>query len=88
MTDGNREMRTGEIERLEQLLEEAQFVLQEVEVTVSANDLRGRPLNLVRCEICGEWVQDDGKLEDTGKTMRRSCGGQRYWRIVSPGTDK
>ena len=68
--------------------EEALFVVQKVEVSIPATNLPGRPLSRVRCEMCGEWVQDGRELKDSGKTMCRSCGGQRYYRIVSPGTDK
>lgn len=59
------------------------FIVQEVEVSIPQVDLPGRPLRRVCCDICGEWVQDGRDIEVNGKTLCKSCGGQRYYKELA-----
>ena len=62
--------------------EDELFVVQEVEVTIPEFDLPGRPLRRVRCDICGEWVQDGRYVHLQEKTICKSCSGQRYYQVL------
>lgn len=59
------------------------FVFQEVKVQVPECDMPGRPIRRVRCEQCGDWVQDCRERERNGAILCRSCDGERYYQVVS-----
>ncbi len=60
--------------------EEELFSVQEVRVEIPEQDLPGPPRRRVRCEECGDWVQDCREVEEDGRTLCRACAGQRYYR--------
>lgn len=59
------------------------MLLREVEVALSGFDLPGPPLRRVKCECCGEGMNDG--LEETrqGRVLCRSCAGNSYYSIAS-----
>jgi formylmethanofuran dehydrogenase subunit E len=60
----------------------------EVEVTLREEDMPGRPLRRVKCDRCGEHVQDMREIVREGTVLCRSCEGDSYyrvWREVSSG---
>ncbi len=63
--------------------DEELFVVQAVEVNVPECDLPGRPLRRVRCELCGDYVQDCREVEMDGKILCRACAHGAYYRRVS-----
>ncbi len=62
--------------------EEELFSFQEVKADIPACDMPGRPLRRVKCDGCGDYVQDCREVEQDGKTLCRACAGQRYYKPV------
>ncbi|WP_028584956.1 FmdE family protein [Desulfogranum mediterraneum] len=58
------------------------FSFQEVTVQLADCDMPGRPLRRVRCEQCGDWVQDCREVSDQGRTICRACAGARYYQPI------
>lgn len=58
------------------------FVFQEVSVDLQPCDLPGRPIRRVRCEDCGDWVQDCREVEEQGTIRCRACAGDRYYSVL------
>ena len=55
------------------------FAFQDVEVTLKECEMPGRPIRRVKCEECGDWVQDCREVVRDGKTLCRGCAGTRYY---------
>lgn len=55
------------------------FRLQAVTVKVPQQDMPGRPMKRVRCEVCGDWVQDCRDVEQNGRILCRPCAFGRYY---------
>ena len=55
------------------------FRIQPVTVKVPLQDMPGRPLKRVRCEVCGDWVQDCRDVEQAGRILCRPCAFGRYY---------
>ena len=62
--------------------EEELFRIQHVTVTPSAEDMPGRPVRRVQCEMCGDWVQDCRDVEKDGKIVCKPCAFGRYYQII------
>ena len=58
------------------------FSFQDVTVDIPECDMPGRPLRRVRCDSCGDYVQDCREVEQQGKMLCRACAGQRYYKVV------
>lgn len=56
------------------------FDVMEVQVKINPEDMPGRPLRRVRCDLCGEHVQDMRELSIGSKTLCRPCADGGYWR--------
>lgn len=57
------------------------FQYQDVNVIIPDKDMPGRPKRRVRCEECGEHVQDSRDIEIKGKTLCTSCAGTSYYSL-------
>lgn len=55
------------------------FKWEEVKVVVPEKDMPGRPVRRVRCEKCGEHVQDSRDMEIDGQALCRSCAQGGYY---------
>ncbi|RMG72845.1 MAG: formylmethanofuran dehydrogenase [Nitrospirae bacterium] len=62
--------------------DEELFYHQEVKVDIPPQDMPGRPLKRVRCDSCGEYVQDLRDLSIDGKTLCRACAEGGYYRLL------
>jgi formylmethanofuran dehydrogenase subunit E len=58
------------------------FEMARVMVNVKPEDMPGRPHGRVRCDRCGEYVQDRREVRADGKTICRSCAGGGYYCIL------
>lgn len=56
------------------------FELAEVDVELRAQDMPGRPHGRVRCDQCGEFVQDMREVLRDVKTLCRPCADGGYYR--------
>ncbi|TAN46066.1 MAG: formylmethanofuran dehydrogenase [Nitrospirae bacterium] len=61
------------------------FDCMEVTVNIKPEDMPGRPLSRVRCEICGEHVQDKRETTLNGKTVCKHCAGEGYYEAITRG---
>jgi formylmethanofuran dehydrogenase subunit E len=59
------------------------FVVQPVRVALKAEDLPGRPRSRVRCEACGEGINDGRERVVSGRVLCRSCAGESYYEKVT-----
>jgi formylmethanofuran dehydrogenase subunit E len=59
------------------------FEIREVSVDLRPEDMPGRPLRRVRCDGCGEQVQDMRELRWDGKVLCRACATGGYYRPKS-----
>ncbi|MHB1412194.1 MAG: FmdE family protein [Thermoleophilia bacterium] len=56
------------------------FSFEEVEVSVPPEDMPGRPLSRVRCQRCGDHVQDRRERVVDGTVLCRACAEGGYYR--------
>jgi len=63
--------------------DEELFEWKDVEVEIPEKDMPGRPLRRVRCERCGEYVQDMREVYSEGRVLCRPCSGFTYYRPKS-----
>lgn len=62
------------------VMDEAElFDVMEVIVKPRPEDMPGRPLKRVRCEQCGEYVQDMRDVTVDGKTLCKACAKGAYY---------
>ncbi|WP_456431962.1 FmdE family protein [Thermosulfuriphilus sp.] len=69
-----------QLEAYRVLGDEELFQTEEVEVKVNEFDLPGRPRRRVRCDICGDWVQDGRDVNKDGRLLCRACAFGGYFR--------
>ena len=58
------------------------FTFQEVQVTLSEEDVPGRPKKRVFCQQCGEGINDKREVDLNGKILCRPCAHGGYYRPV------
>ncbi len=58
------------------------FDLMEVNVTIRPEDMPGRPLRRIKCDSCGEYVQDLREVYREGKILCRPCSESGYYEPV------
>ena len=61
------------------LPDEELFKVERVAVNVPAEDQPGRPVSRVRCDQCGEGVNDRREVARGGRTLCRACAGDAYY---------
>ena len=59
------------------------FVIHPVRVALKPEDLPGRPRSRMRCEACGEGVNDGRERAVGGRVLCRSCAGESYYEKVA-----
>jgi formylmethanofuran dehydrogenase subunit E len=57
------------------------FNVMEVSVAIPPQDMPGRPLRRVQCDVCGEHVQDMREVHQDGKVMCVPCAGGGYYAV-------
>jgi formylmethanofuran dehydrogenase subunit E len=61
--------------------DEELFEWKEVNVEIPKEDMPGRPLKRIKCEQCGEYVQDKREIQADGRLLCRACAGGAYYKI-------
>jgi len=62
------------------------FEVKEVEVNLRPEDMPGKPLRIVTCDLCGERVMDMREVRRDGTVLCRPCAeGKRYYRVTGKG---
>ncbi len=62
--------------------QEELFRVERVEVTIPEENMPGRPLKRVQCELCNDWVQDKRDLVLEGKVLCQQCATSRYYTVL------
>ncbi|MBT9537894.1 MAG: formylmethanofuran dehydrogenase [Nitrospirae bacterium] len=57
------------------------FEVMNVRVSIKPEDMPGRPLKRVSCDICGEYVQDMREIHKSGKVLCRPCAEGGYYKV-------
>ncbi len=58
------------------------FEWQEVKVEIPDHDMPGRPLSRIRCDACGEYVQDRREVRSDRGCLCRACALGAYYKII------
>jgi formylmethanofuran dehydrogenase subunit E len=59
----------------------ALFNVMEVSVFIPPQDMPGRPLRRVQCDVCGEHVRDMREVHQDGKVLCVPCAGGGYYAV-------
>jgi formylmethanofuran dehydrogenase subunit E len=70
----------AQIEAYKIMADRELFEVQQVSVDLRPEDMPGRPRRRLRCEGCGEQVQDMRELRGDGKVLCRACATGGYYR--------
>lgn len=76
---GNGNTFAAQIEAYKILNDEDLFDVMDVRVSLGPEDMPGRPLKRVRCDLCGEYVQDMREVSEGGRTVCKPCAGEGYY---------
>lgn len=60
------------------------FIVQEVILTIAAENRPGRPLSRVTCAVCGEGINDRREVYVDGQPICRACAQGAYYQHVLP----
>jgi formylmethanofuran dehydrogenase subunit E len=55
------------------------FDIMDVRVNMKAEDMPGRPMKRIVCDMCGEYVQDMRDVQKDGKNLCRPCAEGGYY---------
>ncbi len=72
----------AQLEAYKIMSEEELFDVMEVEVPLKPEDMPGRPISRIKCQRCGEYVQDMRHQEVNKELLCRYCAGEGYYRRV------
>lgn len=74
----------GQVEAYKIMSNGELFDVMEVIVRLSPENMPGRPLRKVRCDSCGEHVQDMREMYREGKVLCVPCAGEGYFKRKEP----
>jgi formylmethanofuran dehydrogenase subunit E len=74
----------AQLEAYKVMSDEELFTVMEVNVELKQEDMPGRPLRRVRCDACGEQVQDMREVSRAGLVLCVPCAGNGYYTAPSP----
>ncbi|MBA2849661.1 formylmethanofuran dehydrogenase [Thermosulfuriphilus ammonigenes] len=72
-----------QLEAYKALSDDDLFQVEEVKVDINDFDLPGRPRRRVRCQVCGNWVQDGRDIQQAGQILCRACAFGGYFRRLN-----
>lgn len=73
----------SQIEAYKVMTDNELFYVMEVKIKLSPEDMPGRPIRRVKCDSCGEYVQDMRDVCRGGKVLCRPCADSGYYQPVS-----
>jgi len=74
-----RDKYTRQLNAYKLLPDDELFIIERVKINVALEDLPGRPVSRVRCEECGEGVNDRREVKRDGRTLCRACADGGYY---------
>ncbi len=63
------------------MADEELFDVREVHIKVRPEDMPGRPIRRVKCDSCGEYVQDMREIQQDGKVLCIPCASGGYYEL-------
>ncbi len=69
----------AQVEAYKIMPDEELFDVMEVRVKLNPGDMPGRPIRRIKCDDCGEYVQDLREVYSDGKILCRSCSDTSYY---------
>lgn len=69
----------AQLEAYKKMADEELFDVMNVQVEIRPEDMPGKPLKRVRCEKCGEHVQDMREISVNGKLYCKACVQGAYY---------
>ena len=73
----------AQLEAYKTMSDDELFDVMEVNVSLRPEDMPGRPLRRVRCDSCGEHVQDGREICGNGKVLCAPCARGGYYEVLS-----
>ena len=70
----------AQLEAYKLMSDEDLFDVMNVKVEIKPEDMPGRPMKRVKCEGCGEYVQDMRDVSKEGKTLCVACAEGGYYK--------
>jgi formylmethanofuran dehydrogenase subunit E len=74
---------TAQLEAYKIMSDSELFDIMNVKVKIKPEDMPGRPMKRVKCEGCGEYVQDMRDVSKEGKTLCVPCAEGGYYTVIS-----
>lgn len=71
----------AQLEAYKIMSDEELFEVMEVAVKIKPEDMPGRPLKRIPCDMCGEYVQDMREMHKNGKVLCKPCAEGGYYAI-------
>jgi formylmethanofuran dehydrogenase subunit E len=71
-----------QLEAYKVMPDEELFEWKEVKVVIPEEDMPGRPIRRIKCEKCGEHVQDSRDVNVDGRLMCKACAGEAYYKLM------
>lgn len=76
----------AQLEAYKVMPDEELFECEDVQVAIPEEDMPGRPLKRVKCEKCGEHVQDKRDVSLDGKLLCKACAHGAYYKKRDQGS--
>ncbi|MDO8747305.1 MAG: TraR/DksA C4-type zinc finger protein, partial [Thermodesulfovibrionales bacterium] len=57
------------------------FDVMDIKMKIKPEDMPGRPLKRIPCDMCGEYVQDMREIYKNGKALCRPCAEGGYYKV-------
>ncbi len=71
-----------QLEAYKVMPDEELFEWTDVKVIVPEEDMPGRPKRRIKCEKCGEYVQDNRDISIDGKLLCKACAEGTYYKAL------
>lgn len=71
---------TAQLEAYKIMSDEELFDTMEVHIELKPEDMPGRPLRRIKCDICGEYVQDMREIYRERKILCKPCAEGGYYK--------
>ena len=78
----------AQLEAYKVMSDDALFDIMQVFVEIHPEDMPGRPLARVACDMCGEYVQDMREIYRDGRNVCRACNNGGYYKSESESFSK
>ena len=74
----------GQLQAYKIMPDEELFDVMEVAVKIQPENMPGRPMRRVKCDFCGEHVQDMREVYQDGKVLCIPCASGGYYAVQAP----